>query len=162
MKPNPWMIARAALTGLALLLVAGCASLPQAKREPVTVTQIIDMSKAGTPAPQIIEKIRDSGTVYRLKASEFADLRQQGVSAEVIDYMQDTYLHAVREDQRLEDWHSWTRGPDAFWYGGMPYGWGYPPSWYAYPYNGPFYYPPPGHPWYHTRHAPPPKQKQQR
>lgn len=142
-------------TGLILLLVAGCTSLAPVKREPVTVTQVVEMSKAGTPTQAIIDKIRDSGTVYRLKASEFADLKQRGVADDVLDYMQQTYLHAVREDQRLDDWGLWTRGPDAFWYGGMPYGWPYSPGWYAYPYYGPYYYGPPRRPWYHGTRPPP-------
>ena len=42
----------------------------------------------------------------------------------VIDYMQGTYLDAVRRDQQYEDWNTWVMGPDGYWYGGCGHGWG--------------------------------------
>ena len=107
----------------ACLALAGCATLGASKPPPVTVPQIIELSKAGTPAPDIIKQMADSGTVYRLNASQLADLRQQGVSDQVIDYMQKTYLDAVRREQAREDRRNWTWGPGGYWYGGLPYGW---------------------------------------
>ena len=65
--------------GLALILLtcvtllSGCASLGFKQPEPVTVGQVIEMSKEGMPAEAIVEKMRDSETVYRLTA---AQLRQ--------------------------------------------------------------------------------------
>ena len=109
-----------------LALSVGCATLgSQQTKPPVTVSEVIQMSKEGIPAETIIEKMRDSETVYRLTGSELAKLHDQGVSDQVIDYMQQTYLRAVRRDQRLEDWDYWTLGPDGFWYGGPYYGWPY-------------------------------------
>jgi hypothetical protein len=67
--------------------------------------------------------MRESGTVYRLKASELAKLKEEGFPDAVIDYMQQTYLDAVRRNQALEDWSHWTVGPDQYWYGGGPFGW---------------------------------------
>ena len=67
--------------------------------------------------------MRRSGTVYRLKASQLAQLKEEGVPDSVIDYMQETYLDAVRNDQALEDWNRWTMEDDGFWYAGSPYGW---------------------------------------
>lgn len=107
----------------AVLLLAGCATMGGGKPAPVTVDQIVQMSKAKTPPQTIIKQISDSGTVYRLSASQLADLRQQGVSDEVIDYMQQTYIEAVRRDQSREDIRYWYWGADSFFYGGMPYGW---------------------------------------
>jgi hypothetical protein len=94
--------------------------------EPVTVAQVVAMSRAGQPADAIVAKMRESGTVYRLSASQLAGLRDQGVPDTVIDYMQGTYLSAVRQRQELEGWDSWT-GVDGYWYGGAPYGW--PDDW---------------------------------
>jgi hypothetical protein len=72
------------------------------------------MSKEGVPAETIIERMRDSDTVYRFTAAQLANLREQGVSDQVIDYMQQTYLDAVSQDQSLEDWDYWTVGADGF------------------------------------------------
>jgi hypothetical protein len=83
------------------------------------------MSRAGVPSHEIIEKIRASGTVYRLKASQLAELREKGVPDAVIDYMQQSYLCAVRRDQRFEDWDRWSLYDDGYWYSGYPFGWPY-------------------------------------
>lgn len=45
------------------------------------------MAKRGEAAEAIIERMRESGAVYRLSASQLADLRAQGVPDKVIDYM---------------------------------------------------------------------------
>ena len=113
------------------LWLSGCSTTGKQKVPPVTVGQIVEMSKAGTPTVDIIAKIRESGTVYRMKASDLAKLKEQGVSDDVIDYMQKTYLHAVERDQRLEDSAHWTRWDDGYWYGGLPFVWPYEPYWYG-------------------------------
>jgi hypothetical protein len=102
-------------------LLAGCASF-QGNQSPVTVPEIIQMSQDKVPAYEIIERMGKSGTTYRLSAAQLADLREQGVSDPVINYMQRTYLEAVRRQQSLEDWDHWTQ-VDGWWYGGRPYGW---------------------------------------
>jgi hypothetical protein len=51
------------------------------------------------------------------------DLEKMGVARDVIDCMQRTYLDAVRNDARLEEWSHW-HCYDDYWYGGLPYGWG--------------------------------------
>ena len=112
-----------------LLLLAGCTSyqrpvVPAA----VTVPEILQMTKAGDPPDEIIRKMRNSGTVYRLDASQLAKLHDEGVSDKVIDYMQHTYLAAVARSSRLESWDYWYMGPGGWWYGGVPYGW--PGGWY--------------------------------
>ncbi len=111
-----------------LFFLAGCATLGIKKPSPVTVADIVKMSKDNVPADEIIRKMRESRTVYRLRASELARLKEEGVPDAVIDYMQQTYLNAVRRNQALEDWNYWNWGPDGYWYGGGPYGW--PEEWY--------------------------------
>jgi hypothetical protein len=121
---------RSALLLLCLSLgVAGCSTLGLVSEQPkpVTVGAIIQMSKEGVPAKSIVQKMRDSDTVYRLSASELARLHKQGVADRVLNYMQHTYLKAVRSEQRLQDWNYWSMGPDGYWYGGWPYGW--PRAW---------------------------------
>lgn len=106
-----------------ITLLSGCSTLGATQPQPVTVSEVIQMSKEGVPADTIIESMRDSETVYRLTAAQLAELHEQGISDQVIDYMQQTYLDAVRQDQSLADWDYWTVGADGFWYGGPYYGW---------------------------------------
>jgi hypothetical protein len=99
---------------LALFVTAGCARAPRV--DPVTVPQVLEMTQAGVPSSEIISHMRESRTVYRLDASSLADLRDQGVADEVINYMQETYLDAVRRDQRLREMRYWTPGGPGWWY----------------------------------------------
>ena len=110
------------LMTLGSLLLAGCATFRPAAESPVTVPQIIQMSQQKVPASEIIDRMGGSGTVYRLSAAQLANLRDEGVSDPVINYMQQTYLDAVQRQQRLEDRDYWTQ-VDGWWYGGRPYGW---------------------------------------
>lgn len=110
---------------LSMFVLSGCATQAQRTVPPLTVSSIIQQSHDGVPAGTIIQEIAESGTVYRLKASELADLRDEGVPNTVIDYMQQTYLDAIRRDQSLADQDLWVYGPDGYWYGGYPFGWPY-------------------------------------
>ena len=112
---------------LCSLVLAGCATFGREHPAPVTVGDIVKMSREGVAPDDIIARMRDSGTVYRLRASQFADLKVRGVPDKVIDYMQQTYVNAVRKDQRYEDWQNWSFNNDGYWYGGFPYGW--PDGW---------------------------------
>ena len=98
------------------------------KLPPVTVEEIVRMNNEKVPVDSILAKMRESGTVYRLSASQLAHLHDEGVADAVVDYMQQTYLEAVRRDQALEDWVHWTFAVEGYWYGGRPYGW--PREWY--------------------------------
>jgi len=80
------------------LLVASCATTPN----PVTVSEVVAMSKEGTDASVIIARMRETRSVYRLPGSAFGDLKDQGVPGPVLDYMLQTYLRAERERQ-VED-----------------------------------------------------------
>jgi hypothetical protein len=110
---------------MAVMFLGGCAPFTGSERTPppVTVSEIIQLSKKGVPVNEIIEKMRASHTVYRLAAAQLAQLHDERVPDRVINYMQRTYLRAVRQDQRLKDWDYWRLGADGFWYGGPYYGW---------------------------------------
>ena len=110
------------LVTLGSLLLAGCTTFPGGTQTPVTVPQIIQMSQNRVTAYEIVKRIHLSGTVYRLNADQLTSLREQGVSDPVINYMQRTYLEAVRKHKQLEDRSHWTE-IDGWWYGGRPYGW---------------------------------------
>jgi hypothetical protein len=115
--------AAALVMAVGLLALSGCATLTGAPPVPVTVGQIIKMSHEGLPPREIIKLMQDSGTAYRLSASQLADLKQKGVSDAVINYMQQTYLNAVRKNQVRRDLAYWYLGPDGYYYSGPPYGW---------------------------------------
>jgi hypothetical protein len=125
------MTMRTALVTAVVLLLGGCMTLKNALHgpDPVSVAEVVDMSRAGVPSTEIIGEMQRSGTVYRLNAAQLADLRQQGVSDDVIDYMQKTYLQAVALDSAFAADDPWTMEGDGFMYGGYPYGWGPGPVW---------------------------------
>jgi hypothetical protein len=112
LRPTPLVVI------LSLSLMAGCSMIFTKPLPPVTVPQIIQMSNAKVPPGEIIQKMRDSGTVYRLQASQLAQLKEQGVPDAVLDYMQQTYLDAARQDQSREDFNSSAMAGDGFLYGG--------------------------------------------
>jgi hypothetical protein len=105
-------MARIAAFLLAIVL-AGCAAMPQLPPPPTTA-EIVQMAKDGQTADAIIARLQASRAVYSLPASELAKLREQGVPDKVIDYMQQTYVEAVRYEE-------WSRARDA-WPPFGPYG----------------------------------------
>lgn len=94
---------------------------------PVTVSQILQMTKEDVPPDTIIAEMKASNTVYRLHSHQIVQLSKDGVNEKVLDYMQQTYLNAVRNDQSLADWDNYALGQDGFFYGGDPVGWS--PGW---------------------------------
>ena len=96
--------------GFALILLSsviqfgGCATLTFKQPEPVTIGQVIEMSKQGVPAGTIVEKMRGSQSAYRLTAAQLAELHDLGIADHVLDYMQQTYIEAERREQSNEDW----------------------------------------------------------
>ena len=105
-----WMV----LAGGALL--SGCAALGfDQSKQPVTVSEVVQMSQENTPAETIVDKMRDSRAVYRLNAAQLVQLHHQGVADLVLNYMQETYLNAVRREQDLADWSTREMWRDHFW-----------------------------------------------
>jgi hypothetical protein len=109
---------RAGLASVFLICVAllsGCATLGFKQPEPVTVGQVIQMTKEGVPAQAIVQRMRDSGNVYRLTAAQLAELHDLGVADPVLDYMQQTYIEAERRQQRMDDRGDWGMLGPGFW-----------------------------------------------
>ncbi len=126
------------LTAVLISLIMGCSIISPKPGNYVSIDEIVLMSKAGKPVSFILDTIKVSGTVYHLSASQIADLKQQGVSDTVLNYLQQTHLESVRRNQQLLDQKYWTRYEDGYLYGGYPFGWDN--GWYPdEPYNS---YPP--------------------
>ena len=108
------------LRSLALAVLIGGCTYQIRQPEPFTTEQIIQLTREGKPPEFIIEKIRTSGTVYRMTAQDVVELDKQGVDRKVIDEMLDTERRAIERRAYHDYW--------------------YPPYPYYYPYPGPFYY----------------------
>ena len=97
-------------------LLTGCATLGlEQTKPPVTVSEVIRMTNEGVPAENIIARMRDGKNVYRLNAVELAQLHDRGVADPVLNYMQKTYLEAVRREQSRADWDDRMMWGDHFW-----------------------------------------------
>ena len=98
--------------GLACVaLLAGCAGMD--RHPPPTLEQVVEMSRAGTPADEIIRELQKTRAVYPLTGSQIARLHDQGVADPVLDYLQNVYAESIRRDTRLhyENSFFW---PDCF------------------------------------------------
>lgn len=115
----PWRTAAATAVFVATL-VSGCATVPRI--EPLTAEQIVQLSKDGVPAPDIIRRIDDTRTVLPLSGRQFAKLRNEGVDDDVLDHLQARYTRAIEFDSRI-------RTQQMYWGAGMgPWG-GFGPFW---------------------------------
>jgi hypothetical protein len=102
------------LAGSGLLTGCTAVGLEQAK-PPVGVSDVVQMTAEGIPAETIIQRMRDTKTVYRLNAAQLAQLHDRGVADPVINYMQQTYLEAVRREQIGADSDDWAMWGDHSW-----------------------------------------------
>ena len=82
-------IARLSPEDLARLLPKPDPKLPLA--------EVVRMSKEGATAQDIIARIRETGSRYDLAASQAIELHAEGVSAEVLDYIQSAREQQLRD-----------------------------------------------------------------
>jgi hypothetical protein len=80
-------------------------------KTPVMVSEVILMSKE--EACPLRPSLKKCAT--RLTAAQLTHLHGRGVSDSVIDYMQQSYLEAVRREQNLADWNTREMWGDHFW-----------------------------------------------
>ena len=104
-----------------LLALSGCASIAGPERQPVTLEQIVAMTKEGKDAQSIIRDIKESRTTYDVMASQYAKLSRDGVSDEVLDFMQHGQLRMAERQGRRSAY-------DDLWLSSR-YGWGYGGMW---------------------------------
>ena len=83
------------------LLMVGCATVP--KPPPLTMADVISMTKGGMADADIVQRIETTHTVFRLGAADVARLQKDGVSDRVINFMLETHPRAAVEEQRRLD-----------------------------------------------------------
>lgn len=105
---------------LALVLM-GCATVP--KPAPLNQVDVISMTKAGLTDEEIIRRIDDTRTVFRLNSDDVIRLRNEGVSDRIVTYMLDTYTRAAVDEQRSRDRWNYDFYYRSHFYRGYPYGW---------------------------------------
>ena len=86
---------------------------------PLSLTQVADMARSGTPSNVIIQSLRDTRAAYAISSAEAGELSRQGVPYEVVEYLR------------------WGEPRPAQW---VPYPYTAPYS-YPYPYPYPVYAP---------------------
>ncbi len=89
--PQLKMSLRLSIALLTLLALSSCASL-YTPRTPLPIAEVVKLSKSGAPPDEIVQRIRDSGTTYALRGSDFAKLKAQGVPDPVLDYLQQSLV----------------------------------------------------------------------
>ncbi len=83
----------------AAALLSGCATLTGPP--PLTREDIVRLSKAGEPPQAIIDRLNATGTVIPLTGSDIVRLHQQGVSEEVLDYLQQAQIAEMRRREAM-------------------------------------------------------------
>ena len=66
-----------------------------APASPLPVSDVVKMSGSGARPQDVIQRIRASQTSYALRGSDFGKLKAAGVSDEVLDYLQQSFVSDV-------------------------------------------------------------------
>lgn len=124
-RPDGWwrVLRRCLMIAALATLAAGCTTTP--KREPMTLDQVITLSKQGMQPADIINQLKDTRTVFELSGSQYAKLKESGVDDSVLDYIQRTFVTSVEFETRMR-------------YQSLYWGWGW--GWPARPFYGPWPY----------------------
>ncbi|MFM9972014.1 MAG: hypothetical protein ACKVQK_26840 [Burkholderiales bacterium] len=62
-------------------------SVAPASVKPLSLAEVAEMARNGTPANVIIQSLRDSRAAYAITSTEASDLSRQGVPYEVVEYL---------------------------------------------------------------------------
>jgi hypothetical protein len=88
---------------LLILLVVGCATHKPAPPPPLTEADVISMVKMSVPDDEIMRRIDETRTVFRLSSEDVVRLRNEGLSDRLVSFMLDTYARAAAAAQRQQD-----------------------------------------------------------
>jgi len=90
MRTRAWNPYRATLAlGLAAWLGA-CAT-----HTPMPIDEVVQRSRQGQPADQIVGELRGARTTFALRGSDFGRLAEAGVAEAVLDHLQQTFVNDV-------------------------------------------------------------------
>jgi hypothetical protein len=78
------------LLALGALLLGACAT-----RAPMPIDEVVQRSRQGQSAEQVIGEVRGARTTFALRGSDFGRLAQAGVSDAVLDYLQQSFVNDV-------------------------------------------------------------------
>jgi hypothetical protein len=81
-------------------LAAGCAGFDPGP-PPLTRAEVVQLSRSGEPPAAIVERLKKSGTVLWLSASDILQLRQEGVAPQVLDYLQAAQIADLRRQSQF-------------------------------------------------------------
>jgi hypothetical protein len=115
------------------MLLQSCAVYNPYNLAVVPVTDIVQMSKDGISSKDIIDKLKDTHSVYLLQADQYAKLNSEGVQDSVINYMEKTKMQAIRRNQQMQDAYYGYPGMYDYGYWGMGFGWPY--GYWGWPYG---------------------------
>ena len=94
---------RSLLISLLVLTLVGCASTKPPPPPPLTQADVISMVKGGLTDEEIMRRIDDTRTVFRLSSEDVIRLRNEGISDRLTTFMLDTYTRAAMAAQRRQD-----------------------------------------------------------
>jgi len=66
-----------------------------APASPLPISEVVRMSGSGARSQDVIERLRVSQTSYALRGSDFGKLKAAGVSDEVLDYLEQSFVSNV-------------------------------------------------------------------
>ena len=96
-------MARMFYVTLLLLFVMGCATHKPAPPPPLTQSDVISMVKVSVPDDEIMRRIDETRSVFRLSSEDVVRLRNEGLSDRLVSFMLDTYARAAAAEQRRRD-----------------------------------------------------------
>jgi hypothetical protein len=112
-----------------LLFLASCATVNrEPERTPLSLAQIVDLSKSGKGAETIIAEIKGTKAIYDVQASQYAKMSRDGVPDAVLDFMQQGQLQMAERNGRREALND-------TWLYGRGWGWGHGGLWAPRPYG---------------------------
>jgi hypothetical protein len=88
MRTTAWLTARLPIALVAIAFASGCATA----RTSYPIDQVVAQSRQGTAPGSIIGDIKAAKTSYALRGSDFGKLKAAGVSDEVLDYLQRSFI----------------------------------------------------------------------
>jgi hypothetical protein len=83
------------LAAALLALPALASAAVYGPREPLPIGEVVNLSRSGASAEQVIQRIRDSATTYALRGSDFVKLKAAGVPDPALDYLQQSFVDHV-------------------------------------------------------------------